>query len=80
MCETFNIVDFNPYQEEAIVYFLDKKMDGFVIFVNLPTGFGRSLIHRSLPLVSRSFRLVWERIVPLVSAGVHGRGKIARGS
>jgi len=59
VCETFNIVDFYPYQEEAIVYFLDKKMDGFVIFVNLPTGFGRLLIHRSLPLVFRSFRLVY---------------------
>lgn len=59
MCETFNIVDLNPYQEEAIVYFLDKKMDDFVIFVNLPTGYGRSLIHQSLPLVFGSFRLAY---------------------
>lgn len=59
VCETFNIVDLNPYQEEAIVYFLDKKMDGFVIFVNVPTGFGRSLIHQSLPLVFGSFRLAY---------------------
>lgn len=59
VCETFNIADLNPYQEEAIVYFLDKKMDGFVIFVNVPTGFGRSLIHQPLPLVFGSFRLTY---------------------
>lgn len=46
--ETFDIVDLNPYQKEAIVCFVDKKMD---VFVNLPTGFGRSLIYQSLPLV-----------------------------
>ena len=41
------VVDLNPFQQEAIEYFM-KKVD---VFVNLPTGYGKSLIYQALPLV-----------------------------
>ena len=41
VCETFKIVDLNAHQPEAIAYFVDKKKD---VFINLPTGFSKSLI------------------------------------
>ena len=48
VCETFQIVDLNPFQREAMECFVKKKMD---VFVNLPTGYGKSLIYQALPLV-----------------------------
>ena len=48
VCESFQIDDLNPYQREAITNFVEEKVD---IFVNLPTGFGKSLIYQALPLV-----------------------------
>ena len=44
VCETFKIVDLNPFQREAIEYFVKKKVD---VFVNLPTGYGKSLIYQA---------------------------------
>ena len=38
----------NLYLREAIAYFVENKMD---VFVNLLTGFGKSLIYQALPLV-----------------------------
>ena len=48
VCETFKIVDLNPFQREAMEYFVKKKVE---VFVNLPTGYGKSLIYQALPLV-----------------------------
>ena len=48
VCESFQIDDLNPYQREAITNFVEEKGD---IFVNLSTGFGKSLIYQALPLV-----------------------------
>ena len=48
VCETFKIVDLNAHQREAIAYFVDKKKD---VFINLPTGFSKSLIQQALPIV-----------------------------
>ena len=48
VCETFKIMELNAHQREAIAYFVDKKKD---VFINLPTGFGKSLIYQALPLV-----------------------------
>ena len=41
VCETFGIRGLNAYQREAIVQFVLKKTG---VFVNLPTGYGKSLI------------------------------------
>ena len=46
--ETFGIRRLNAYQREAIVQFVQKKTD---VFVNLPTGYGKSLIYQALPFV-----------------------------
>jgi len=53
--ETFNFVAskfgievFTLHQQLAISNLIERKKD---IFVNLPTGFGKSLIFQALPLV-----------------------------
>ena len=38
----------NPFQKEAIARFVISKRD---VFVNLPTGFGKSLIYRAIPFI-----------------------------
>ena len=62
--ETFQIDDLNPCQLEAIVYFVEKKVD---VFVNLPTGFGKSLIYQALPLVFDVTRNDTGHIVVVIS-------------
>jgi len=44
----FGIRELNAYQREAIVQFVQKKTD---VFVNLQTGYGKSLIYQALPFV-----------------------------
>ena len=48
VCQTFGIRELNAYQREVIVQFAQKKTDEFV---NLPTGFGKSLIYQALSFV-----------------------------
>ena len=48
VCEVFGIESLNKHQEDAIKYVVEEKKD---VFVNLPTGFGKSLIYQELPLV-----------------------------
>jgi len=48
LCEQFRISEFNALYK-AITHFVLKKTD---LFVNLPTGFGKSLIYQALPLLS----------------------------
>ena len=48
VCETLKRVDLNAHQREAIAYFMDKKKD---VFINLLTGFSKSLIYQALSLV-----------------------------
>ena len=68
VCKTFKIVDLNAFQREAMEYFVKKKLD---VFVNLPTGYGKSLIYQALPLVfdvtRNSTGLVVVVISPLVN-------------
>ena len=47
VCETFQIDAFNVYQREASVQFVEKSL----IYLNLPTGLGISLIYQVLLLV-----------------------------
>ena len=48
VCEKFGIRAHNDYQREAITPFVNKKTD---LFINLPTGYGKSLVYQALPLV-----------------------------
>ena len=48
VCEKFGIRALNDYQQEAITQFVNKKTD---LFINLPTGYGKSLVYQALPLV-----------------------------
>ncbi|XP_022791375.1 mediator of RNA polymerase II transcription subunit 34-like isoform X1 [Stylophora pistillata] len=45
VCEKFRFKELNAYQKVAI----EKFMQGRDIFVNLPTGYGKSLIFQALP-------------------------------
>ena len=64
MCEVFGIRKLNAYQREAIVQFVQKKTD---VFVNLPTGYGKSLIYQALPFVYDSILEAAGHIVVVVS-------------
>ena len=60
----FGIRELNAYQREAIVQFVQKKTD---VFVNLPTGYGKSLIYQALPFVYDSILEGAGHIVVVVS-------------
>ena len=45
----FKILELNAHQKRAIQAIVVDKKD---VFVNLPTGFGKSLIYQALPFVS----------------------------
>lgn len=46
--ETFQISSLNAHQKSGIRAIIQEKKD---VFVNLPTGFGKSLLYQALPLV-----------------------------
>ena len=48
VCSTFGVQNLKPQQEKAVAEFLS----GSNVFVNLPTGYGKSLIYHMAPLVS----------------------------
>ena len=48
VCTVFGIESLNKHREDAIKYVVEGKKD---VFVNLPTGFGKSLIYQALLLV-----------------------------
>ena len=47
VCKVFGFQGLNKFQIGAITHILEKGID---IFVNLPTGYGKSVIHRSCSL------------------------------
>ena len=46
VCETFKIVDLNPFQREAIEYFVKKKVNVFVQLYRPGTAVNKSLGQR----------------------------------
>ena len=58
VCERFGIQRLNRQQEEAI--------RSIIVFVNLPTGFGKSMIFQGLPEVFSSLQPERERNVVVV--------------
>ena len=64
MCEKFRISELNALQREAITHFVLKKTD---LFVNLPTGFGKSLIYQAMLLIFDVLHNVSGHIVVVIS-------------
>ena len=60
----FQISSLNDHQKEAIRSIVINNKD---VLVNLPTGFGKSLIYQALPLVFDHVRKVTGHIVVVVS-------------
>ena len=48
VCQKFGIKELNPLQKGAIASFVINKRDAFV---NLLTGFGKSLIYQAIPVI-----------------------------
>lgn len=63
VCEVFGIESLNKHQEDAIKYVVEEKKD---VFVNLPTGFGKSLIYQALPLVYSCLQSTFEKNIIVV--------------
>ena len=63
VCERFEIQRLNRQQEEAIRSIVLDKKD---VFVNLPTGFGKSMTFQGLPEVFSSLQPERERNVVVV--------------
>ena len=69
VCVVFAIEKLNKHQEDTIKFVVEKKKD---VFVNLPTGFGKSLIYQALPTVfssvqSTCVKNIVVEISPLIS-------------
>ena len=47
LAENFKISGLHDHQKTAIIKFVKEKRD---IFINLPTGYGKSLVYQALPL------------------------------
>ena len=73
--EKFGITELNKYQKEAILQVVQRKTD---VFINLPTGFGKSLIYQALPLVCDTVRGTSGHVVvsPLVNLMKDQVGKL----
>jgi len=48
VCKTFRISTLNAPQRNGITKIVEERRD---VFINLPTGFGKSLLYQALPLV-----------------------------
>ena len=64
VCSKFKISRLNAFQMEAISEFVKGKSD---IFVNLPTGYGKSLVYQALPSVFDSLTASSGHVVVVVS-------------
>ena len=63
VCSRFNIEKLNKLQEEAMRCIV---VDGRDVFVNLPTGFGKSLIFQGLPELFSSLKPELEKNIVIV--------------
>jgi len=48
VCEVFGFDRLNKHQEETLQFVFELKS---LVFVNLPTGFGKSVVFQALPIV-----------------------------
>jgi len=59
VCKTFQISTLNAPQRNGITKIVEERWD---VFINLPTGFGKSLLYQALPLV---FDLTLKQVVEI---------------
>lgn len=64
VCEKFQIEALNDHQKRALHAYIEEKQD---VFINLPTGFGKSLIYQALPLIFDEVTRIRGHIVVVVS-------------
>ena len=63
VCEVFRFDSLNKHQEESLRFVFELKSD---VFVNLPTGFGKSVVFQALPIVYFSVDPTHEKNIALV--------------
>jgi ATP-dependent DNA helicase RecQ len=64
VCKVFGFQGLNKFQIKAIAHILEKKSD---IFVNLPTGYGKSVIYQAIPVVFENENPIVLVVSPLIS-------------
>ena len=64
VCDKFEMTELSSQQKEAIEVFINRNQD---IFVNLPTGCGKSLIYQALPVCFDVLYTDVQHIVVVVS-------------
>ena len=64
VCEEFKIKSFNHHQKQAFIALVGEKK---YVFVNLPTGFGKSFIYQALPLIFDEIRGVSGHVDVVIS-------------
>ena len=64
VCEKFEIEAINDHQKRVLYAYFEEKQD---VFINLPTGFGKSLIYQALPLIFDEVTGIRGHIVVVVS-------------
>ncbi|XP_068747499.1 ATP-dependent DNA helicase Q5-like isoform X2 [Montipora capricornis] len=64
VCDIFGFEKLNKHQEEAIRQVVELKVD---VYVNLPTGYGKSVVFQALPTVFASVNKCEKNIVIVIS-------------
>ena len=64
VCGKFKIKSFNHHQTQESIALVGEKKD---VFVNLPTGFGKSFIYQALPLIFNETTGVSGHVVVVIS-------------
>ncbi|KAK3735066.1 hypothetical protein QZH41_010785 [Actinostola sp. cb2023] len=64
VCDIFGIASLNSHQKTAITQMVTEKKD---MFINLPAGFGKSLIYQALPTVFDEVECTTGHVVVIVS-------------
>ena len=60
VCETFGLQELSEYQKQSTINIVEKRLD---VFVNFPTGYGKSLIYQSLPQIADTISKVPGHII-----------------
>ena len=63
VCEVFRFDSLNKHQEEALRFVFESKSD---FFLNLLTGFGKSVVFQALPIVYSCVDTTHEKNIVLV--------------
>ena len=63
VCEVFGFESVNKHQEEALRFVIESKSD---VFVNLPTGFGKSVVFQVLPVIHSYVEVTHEKNIVIV--------------